>query len=216
MITRSLLTVPYQLTRTPLVLVDVQLARRLPEDSRPRLLLDRVLGSYDQLAGRLLDDPHLAQRGVDRVQRSGKLANAVALEREAAQRREAAETIAAAGQRQAAETAQQAQDRLDGGLEEAETTERDEKRAAAADARAAAARKKKQAGQRTARRLASVEQKVNRAETVANTRTANAQKTAKAKLDDAAGERAKARAKRDDADQLAHLTTAKRQSRVRS
>jgi hypothetical protein len=179
-------------------------------------VLDRVLGSYDQLAGRLLDDPDLAQRGLDRVARSGKIANAVELEHAAAQRREAAETIAAAGRRQAAETAQQAQDRLAGGLEEAETTERDEKRNAAAAARGAAAGKKKQAEQRTARRLASVEQKVNRAETVANTRTANAQKTAKAKLDGAASERAKAGAKRKDADQLGHLAAAKRQSRTTS
>jgi hypothetical protein len=216
MITRSLLTVPYQLTRTPLALVDVQLVRRLPEDSMPRLMCDRILGSYDQLAGRLLFDPDLARRGADRVARSGKIAHAVGLERDATQRRDAAATIAAAGERQAAEVAQQAQARLEAGLEDADAAERDGKDAAAASARAAAARKKKQAEQRTARRLAGIEQEVSRAETVASTRATGAQQTAKAKLDDAADERAKAGAKREQADQLAELTTAKQQSRLQS
>lgn len=213
---RRLLTVPYQITRAPLALLDSQVAQRLPEDSPPRLVFDRALGSYDQFAGRILDDPDIAQLGRDRVARSGKIANAVVLEREAAQRRDAAATIAAAGERQAAATAQQAEDRLLNGLEEAKAQERDGKRAAAADARAAAARKKKQAEERTARRLAGIEQNVSRAETVASARASSAQRTAKAKLDDAASERAKASAKRNDADQLAQLTTTKRQSRVKS
>lgn len=213
MISRTLLTVPFQVSRTPLALVDLQLSRRLPEDSMPRLVVDRILGSYDRFAGHMLDDPDLAQRGADRVLRSAKLANAVALEREAEQRREAAVAVAEAGERQAAETAQQAEERLASGLDEADAADRDGKRAAAAQARTDAARKKQRAENRTARRLASVEQKVKRAETTANTRITSAQKTAKAKFDDAATQRATARAKRKDADQLGQLTTAKRQAR---
>lgn len=96
MITRGLLSVPYQITRTPLVLIDLQLARRLPEDSLPRLVSDRVLGSYDRLAGRLLNDPDLAQRGLDRLTRSSRLAHAPVLDREPAQVRRATEKAARA------------------------------------------------------------------------------------------------------------------------
>jgi hypothetical protein len=212
---RSLLTLPYQLTRAPLALLDGQVAR-LPEASLPRLMFDRLVGSYDQLAGRLLNDPDIAQRGFDRAARSSKVADAVELEREADERREAAATIAADGQRRAAETAKQAEQRLVSGLETAAAEAREGKQAAAADARAVAARKKEQAEERTARRLSSIEQNVNRAETVANTRANSARKTAKAKLDDAARERAKASEKRTDADQLDDLASAKRRSRVTS
>lgn len=96
MITRGLLSVPYEITRTPLVLIDLQLARRLPKDSLPRLVSDRVLGSYDRLAGRLLNDPDLAQRGLDRLTRSGGLAHAQVLDREPAQVRQVAEKAARA------------------------------------------------------------------------------------------------------------------------
>ncbi len=70
---RRLLALPYQLSRMPLSLLDVQLARHLPETSLPRLAFDVGLGSLDNVAGRLLLNRALARVGADRVQRASAL-----------------------------------------------------------------------------------------------------------------------------------------------
>ncbi len=210
---RTILVLPYQLTRTPLSLVDTQLAQRLPEDSRPRMVFDRALGAYDQFAGRLLANDAIVQLGTDRIVRSGKIAAALTLEREAAERRDAAAAAAQTGRQQAAEKAQRAQDRAIDGLEEAEATERDGKRAAAERARDLAARKKQQADARAQQRTEAIQHDVQRVEAAADARKTNAQQTAKASLSEATKDREDAAAKRADADQLGTLAAQKRQAR---
>jgi hypothetical protein len=210
---RTILVLPYQLTRTPLALVDVRLAQRLPENSLPRVVFDRALGSYDQFAGRLLGDESIVRLGTDRIERSGKIAAAITLEREADERREAGAVAAQAGRTKAAKKAQQAQDRVVDGLEDAEATEREGKQAAAEDARALAARKKEQADARARKRTDGIQQEVRRVETAAEARKTRAQQATKATLSDATEERRTASAKRSDADQLGTLAAQKRQAR---
>lgn len=213
---RTILVLPYQLTRTPLTLVDVQIARRLPQDSRPRMVFDRALGTYDRFAGRLLADGAITQLGTDRIARTGKIATALTLEREAEQSRDGAAAAAQAGHDKAAEKAQQAQDRAVDGLEEAASTEREAKKAAADQARSWAARKKQQADARARKRADAIKRDVQRVEATADTRKTRAQQTAKAKLTDATQARATAAAKRGDADQLGTLAAQKRQARKQS
>jgi uncharacterized Ntn-hydrolase superfamily protein len=212
--TRKLLTLPYRAYRAPLAVLDARVATRLPSESAPRLVIDRVLGSYDQFAGRLLKDTSVYQQGAERIERTRKITDAVALERRAAERRATAESIAEAGEQQAEEKAEQAVDHLAEGLDAAEETERRGKQAAAERARSTAAQRKQAADAKASQRLKSVEQSVERTETAAQARTRRAQDTAKAKLSDVADERAEARSKRSDAAQLDSLVEAKKAERT--
>ncbi len=213
---RTIFALPYQIARTPLTLVDSQIARRLPKDSKPRLVFDRVLGSYDKLAGRVLADESIARRGNDRIERSDKRATAVALEREAEERRAAAADAAKAGRQRAADKAQQARDTAVDGVEQAAATEREGKQAAAKNARAAAARKKQQADARAQKRADAVRQDAERVDAVADARKKRAQQAAKATFAEADSDRAAAADKRGDANQLGTLTAEKRQARKQS
>ncbi|MEP7088497.1 MAG: hypothetical protein ABI776_00210 [Nocardioidaceae bacterium] len=76
----TVIALPYEIARLPLVLVDHRLSDRLPETSGPRLTLDRTIGSVDKLAGTLLGNRDIAQRGADRLERSDKLMTAARLE----------------------------------------------------------------------------------------------------------------------------------------
>src|SRR3954451_3097280 len=97
----TLIALPYELARLPLVIVDNGLFDRLPETSGPRVTLDRAIGSVDKLAGTLLGNRDIARRGADRIERTEKLLTAASLEREAVTRREQARERAAAGRREA-------------------------------------------------------------------------------------------------------------------
>lgn len=213
---RTLLVLPYQLARTPLSLIDSQLARRLPTDSRPRIVFDRALGSFDQLAGRWLDNASIAERGTNRVARADKIVTAAQLEQQAADLRGSAKATARQGKQEATAKASQARDKVVGGARAAQATERDGKRAATAAARAKAAREKKQADERAQQRVASAEQSRKNAEASATARATQAKKAAKAKLDDVSTERKNAADTRRDADQLGELATAKRDTRTNS
>jgi hypothetical protein len=68
---RGLLTLPYRVARTPLDLLDAPVLNRLlPRDSRPRLVFDRTVGTVDELAGRLLHDGGIRERGRARIERA--------------------------------------------------------------------------------------------------------------------------------------------------
>lgn len=204
---------PYRITRTPLTVVDRRLVSRLPQDSRPRMVFDRVLGSLDELAGRLLADDALAARGSQRVSKIDKLAIATDLERTAAERRGAAAEAKAQGEDKAATKAQQARDRADAGKAEAVKVEREAKQAASAKARSIAAQKKKQAEARKQERVSAIEDGLEKVDAVTTARTTAAQRAAKTSLSAAARTRAAADAERKDADQLDELVTVKRRTR---
>lgn len=214
--TRTLLLVPYQLIRQPLALVDSQIARRLPGESRPRLMFDSALGSFDQLAGRLLDSTALVQQGVDRVDRADKTKSASLLEREAADLRQAAGDTARQGAEEAEAKAEQAQRLATRGARASRSAEREGKQAATAAARKQAARDKKQAEARAQQRIESAERRREQAEAKASARTAQAAKDAKAKLGNVTQGRTEAAAARRDADRLGDLADAKRRNRTSS
>lgn len=210
---RTIFIAPYRLARAPLTVLDATLAQRLPKDSAPRMTFDRVLGSFDQFAGRLLANDTIAQQGASRIARITKLAMATTLDQEAAENRTAAQAVATRGEQQAAQKAEQAKDRARDGAAQAEQAERDGKRQAAVRARTLAAQKKKQAEARKQQQVEAAEQRVEQAESVANARTTTARRAAQAKLGDASQTRAAAAANRADADQLGDLTAGKRQAR---
>ena len=119
----TLVSIPYKLARLPLELFDHTVADKLPEDSVLRLTLDRTIGSADRLAGTLLGDPAIAERGANRVEHAERLRTAARLEREAAARRDQARDTADQGRREADEKRMAAHERVASGIGEAETTE---------------------------------------------------------------------------------------------
>ena len=213
---RTILRPPYLATRLPITVLDKTVVRRLPQDSPPRIALDRAIGSFDQAAGRLLADDAIVRRGTDRIERASKLTEAITLEQDAERKRETASAKAEQGKRAAAEKAQQAKDRAQDGLAEAERTEREGKERAAAAARDLAAKKKKQAEARKQQRVDAIEHGLENVEAEVDTTLTKAQQKAKDKLDAAARTRDAAADNRDQADRLGALTDAKRQARASS
>jgi len=210
---KSILTVPYRIARTPLAVLTSSVGARLPENSRPRLVLDRTLGTTDQVAGRLFGSSTLVEEGTRRVERSDKLAQATELEAEAAKRRQQARDVGTSGRRTAADKAQQARDTAAEGLEEADRTERRGKQEAANRARTTAARKKSAADARAKQQVDSIENSVERTEAAANARATQAKRRTAAKVGDAQEQRADADAKREEAEELGELADAKRSAR---
>jgi hypothetical protein len=214
--TKNLATLPYRLVRTPLAIVDFKLVHRLPEDSRPRLVIERAIGSVDRLAGRLLHDDSLARIGTDRIANADKLDTALGLEADAAERRRAASETALTAAQEASQKRAQAADRKTAAAAEAAETERKAKQAAAAKARAQATKAKQQVATRANQKLSTIAQGLKQTEAVAEAREHQAEKQAKAELADAAKEKRAARSARADADQLGELATAKKTARKSS
>ena len=209
----TLISAPYKLARLPLVLVDSSLASRLPEDSVPRVTLDRALGSADRLAGTLLGDREIAQSGADRLERSRKLVTAARLEKEAAARREQARETLTEGREEAAAKREAAADRVVSGLDEAEALEARAKREAKVKAQQRASAKKKAADQKASNRTATVEQRKARVESAAEAKRKAAARKAKAELDDARETKQAAAQERADAERLSELAEAKKRKR---
>jgi hypothetical protein len=209
----TLIALPYELARLPLVIVDHRLSDKLPETSGPRVTLDRAIGSADKLAGALLGNRDIAKRGAERIDRSDKLLTAARLEQEAATRREQARETATAGRREAAQMRKAAQDRAASGLNEADAAEARGQREARAKAARSASAKKAAADQRAASRTATVEKRKQRADSGAEAKKQAAQREAKAELDDARETRQSAAEARVDAERLSDLTEAKKHER---
>jgi hypothetical protein len=214
--TRTLLHLPYQAARTPLAVLDTQLVRRLPDDSAPRLVFERILGSIDEAAGRLLDDTSLQQRGTELRERADKLGRAVQLEQRAATRRRAATETVQDAEQEASALRKNAQRHQRDGVQAALATERKEQQAATRRARAQASTAKQQADDRAARKLETVEQQRTLTEAQASVRERRANAKASADLARAAAEKTAARARRSEAAQLGKLADVKRRARKNS
>lgn len=210
---KNLIALPYELARLPLTVVDRQLADRLSATSTPRLTLDRTLGSADKLAGALLRNRNIADRGAERLDRSDKLMTAARLEQEATARREQAKQTAESGRRSAAQKRVSARKRAESGLDEAATAEVRGKQRAKATARKSAATKKAVADKRAATLEATAQQRKKRADNAAKAKKKAAQKSAKSELDQARENKKAADAARADAERLSELTEQKKQER---
>ena len=209
----TVIALPYELARLPLVLIDNNLSPKLPETFGPRLGLHRAIGWTDKVAGALLGNPDIAKRGADRIERSDKLRTAAHLEQEAATRREQIRETSAAARKEAAEKRKTAQDRAASGIEEADAAEARGKHRAKATATKTASAKKAAADQRAASRIATVEQRQRRVDSAAQTKKQAAQRKAKDELNDARETKQSAAEARADAERLSDLTEARKRKR---
>ncbi len=210
---RNLISVPYELARVPLDIIENRLSDKLSGTSAPRVTLDRALGSADRLAGALLGNRDIAQRGADRIERSRKLLMATRLEEDAATRREQARETVTAGRQEAARKRQAARDRAVAGLDEAAVSETRGKQRASATARKTASVKKTATNKRAASRTATIEQRKNKTESAAESKRRAGQRRAKDDLGEARKTKHSAAQTRADADRLEDLAKAKKEQR---
>jgi hypothetical protein len=150
---RTLMYLPYQAARAPLALLDAQLVRRLRDDSPPRLALEQVLGSIDEVAGRLLKDENIERRGTDLRHRAGKGIHARQLEHQAAARRAGATQTLQKARLKAAKSRTYAQNRQRESLREAAENEAKTRRATTRLTRAQASTTTRDAEVRAAHKL---------------------------------------------------------------
>jgi hypothetical protein len=207
----NLVSLPYEIARLPLSLIDSKLSDKLPENQR--LTLDRAIGSADRLAGTVLGNRDLAKRGTARLERSAKVATAVRLEEEAETRREQAREKAAEGRRKATQKRKAAQERATRGLDEADAAEARGKQEAKAKAEKSAAQKKAAADRKASARTAQAEQRNKRVATTAETKRKAVQTKAQSELDEARATKQEAAKARADAERLSDLADAKKQER---
>jgi hypothetical protein len=209
----NLITLPYQAARLPLSIVDKAIGERLPETSPPRVALDRTLGSADRLAGTVLRNPVIAQRGADRLERSSKVVTAAKLEKQADARREQARETVVDGAREAAEKRTAAQERAVSGLQEADVVEARGKVQASTSAEKSAAAKRTAAQKRAEARKDTADRQRKSAESAADAKTKVTRRKASNELDEAREKKREAAEARTDADRLEELTEAKKQER---
>ena len=192
----TLIALPYELARLPLTTADQRLSRLLPETSLPRTTLNRAIGSADQLAGVLLRNDQIANRGIDRIERINTLVKAERFEDRADAQREAARNAAASS-----------------GLAEAKKAEIQGKQQAAANAQKTAAAKKATADKKAASRTETVQQRKKRVDAAAEAKKKAARDEAKIGLDNARKSQEAAAEALADAEVLSDLTEAKKQER---
>lgn len=209
----TVIALPYEVARLPLTVADKALSGRLSETSAPRVILDRTIGSADKLAGSLLGNAGLAQRGVDRVERTEKLVTAARLEKEAEARRQEAAHETDAAREEAASKRRAAKDRAGSGLVEADAAEARGKQEAKERAARVAAEKKTEADRRAANRTATVEARKERVQSAAEAERKRAAAEAEAELEDARESQQAAAEARSDAERLDDLTEVKKRER---
>jgi hypothetical protein len=210
----KLISLPYELARLPWSVVDSALSDGLPRTSRPRVILDKALGSADRIAGSVLRDRDLARRGADRLDRTSRLLTAERLEQEAEARREQAEQAEAALTREAERTREAAEERAESALEEADAVRARRRQEATSRAAQRAAATKDTADRLADRRTAAAEQRRRSAEQVAEADKRAAQREVKAELDEATTAKRTARQARQDAERLDGLVEAKKAERT--
>jgi hypothetical protein len=209
----TLVSLPYEIARLPLALVDRTLAERLPETSTPRATLDRALGSADRIAGRLTGNRDIAQRGTERLDRLEKLVTAARLEKEADSKRDQADETFREGRQQAAQQRSAAQDKIASAPDKAEAAEARGKQEAKQRARTTEAAKKQSADEQAVKVVETAEQARQRKEAAAQARREAARRKAEAKAEEARETERSAAASRAEAEQLSDLTEAKKQER---
>lgn len=209
----TLVALPYKIARVPLSFVDSTLSQRLPETSVPRTTLDLVIGSTDKLAGALLGDQELSQRGTDRIERAETLRRAGKREAEADTQWAQAEHVAVAGQEEAERKRKLAQDRAAESLDVADVVEARERREAKDEARKSVAARQRASDQKAERRNSSIEQRKQRATSAAEAKRKTAQRQAKTKVDEARKTEQDAAQTRADAERLSSLAETKKQER---
>ena len=209
---RTLITVPYEFARLPLVILESALSTRLPGTSPARLTLDRAIGSVDRAAGALIGDREIAKRGSDRVAHVAKVRAAARLEQQATSLREQADETALTGTRQAAQKRRAVQSRARSGLDEAAVKEARGKQRAKATAVQTASARKAAADHRAADVTATVERRKQRVNTAADAQKRAAQGRTKAVTAAARESKQRAGEARADAERLGDLAAARKRT----
>lgn len=212
----TLISLPYEIARRPVVAVGGGLTGLLPESAPPRVAFEKAVGSADQLAGLLLRNGEIAQRGADRLERSARLAAAAKLERKAATKKANARDTLEAGHEKAERERERAEETLVEGLEEADAVELQAKRDARAAARKAAAEKKTAADREASAKRSSAQQRRTRTARSAAAQEKTAQHRASAEIKEARENQQAAAEARKDADRLEELTETKKTERKQS
>lgn len=210
----TLIALPYAAARLPLTVIDRGLTSRLPESSAVRLTVDRTLGTADRAAGTLLHHDALAARGTARIERVDALVEAARLQKQADERRAAAERVAADGRREAERKRREAAERVASGASEATRAEEQGKEQAARKAQAETSEKKVAADEVAARRTETVEQRKKRVVKAAEAKKKAARTKAKAGLDEAAKAKDASAEAHADAEVLDDLVEAKKDERA--
>lgn len=210
----TLIALPYEAARLPLTVIDRGLTSRLPESSAVRLTVDRTIGTADRTAGTLLHHDALTARGTARIERVDALVEAARLQKQAAERRAAAERVAEDGRREAEQKRQAAADRVASGITDSAKAEQKGKQQAARKAETKAAEKKVAADEVAARRTETVEQRKDRVASAAEAKKKAARTKAKAGLDEAKKAKKAATEAHADAEVLDDLVKAKKDERT--
>jgi hypothetical protein len=102
----TVIALPYEIARFPLVRLDTGLSG-LPQTNGARVALDRAIGTSDQLAGALLRNSAIAERGADRDKQQARAATTrtAAAKKAAATKRATARTAAVAQTKARADSA---------------------------------------------------------------------------------------------------------------
>jgi hypothetical protein len=204
-LSRSILRVQYHVARVPLQLIEDQLVARLDSDARLRLFYQRSLGLLDAVAGNVLDNPRLAQRGANKIEASDKLMRAADLDAQANA------TVAQAGseiresRRAATQAVKDAHAEKAQEAKQARDTAEERKRAARKDADQRATAAKDRADKTAAQRKGAADAAKRVQHSVIRAHEKLAEVDAQAKLDDAQDNRGVAARKRADADRLEDL-----------
>lgn len=210
----TLIALPYAAARLPLTVIDRGLTSRLPESSAVRLTVDRTIGTADRAAGAFLHHDALTARGTARIERVDALVEATRLQKQADERRAAAERVADDGRREAEQKRQAAAERVASGATEATKAERQGKEQATRKAQTKASEKKVAADEVAARRTETVEQRKDRVASAAEAKKKAARTKAKAGLDEAKKAKKAATEAHADAEVLDDLVEAKKDERT--
>lgn len=211
---RGVAKLEYTVVRAPLSLLERQVfARYLADDAALRLGFERLLGSLDSFAGRILADEQVARRGQALSHRSAMLDKAAMLEAKAEQRKSQADQQLEASAEQARQDRLDADRKRQANITAARRKEQAEKRQARQQAEAQAAAEKQRSTQQAQAKINAAE----RAKAAERNRIANRQEQAaaapKRQLADANSTKQAADAKRGEAGRLSALATAEREQR---
>lgn len=204
----------YAALRLPLSLLDRGIiVRYLPEDAGLRVGFERILGTLDGIAGRVLADPSIIRRGEALAHRSEFLEKAVKLETAAQGRRAAAREELDTASAQARHSREQAQRRQRDEIAAAGDQEQADQRQAQQNAQARAEAAKEQADREAAGRVTEAERSKYAQHKRIDAHQAQATAVPEQQLADAADRHHSADDRRHEAHRLAQLADAERTSR---
>lgn len=211
---RTVAALEYKALRVPATLLQNQVVVRfLDEDSKLRLGFEKTLGSIDEKAGSLLANDALTERGRVLRRRSEILGKAVELEEVADQRKQAAEAVLREGTKKAEQTRTAARQQQQAGVQAALRDEQADKRRAEQEAQAKARAEKERIAAQAQAKVQAVTERLDtqeaRIDATQRARTA----APKAQLKDAADQKKTADAERAQAERLAQLAKAEKDSR---